>query len=72
MLHIPLYSQKKLVMAFEYGLVLSEVAKDRKLDLDPQVVARLEEIIKKEFTKKSYTQIALGMVPNILASFETK
>lgn len=59
-------------MAFEYGVVLGDVAKERGLVLDSKTVAKCEEIILNEFRKKSYTQVALEMIPNILASFETK
>jgi hypothetical protein len=72
MLNLPLYNKKKLLLALEYGIVTSEVAKERGLKLDHNVVVRLEEIIAKEFTKKNYKQVAIEMIPNILASFETK
>jgi hypothetical protein len=72
MLGLPFFGKKKLLMAFEYGVVISDVAKERGMKLDTEVIKRLEDIIAKEFSKKSYTQVALEMIPNILASFETK
>jgi hypothetical protein len=72
MLGLPIFGKKKLLMAFEYGVVISDVAKERGMKLDTEVIKRLEDIIAKEFSKKSYTQVALEMIPNILASFETK
>lgn len=72
MLGLPIYGKKKLLLAIEYGVVLSDVAKDRGIKLDAEVVTRLENILVNEFSKKSYTQVALEMIPNILASFETK
>jgi len=72
MLGLPIYSKRKLLLAIEYGVVLSDVAKERGLKLDAEVVERLEHILVNEFRKKSYTQVALEMIPNILASFETK
>jgi hypothetical protein len=72
LLQIPLYSNKKLLLAFEYGLMLSETAKGMKVKLTPEIVARLETIIQKEFVKKSPTKLAVDMTVNILASYETK
>jgi hypothetical protein len=72
MFKLPFFGKKKLLMAFEYGVVISDVAKERGMKLDTEVIKRLEDIIAKEFSKKSYTQVALEMIPNILASFETE
>jgi len=70
MFKLPFYGKKKLLLAFEYGVILSDVAKDRGIPLTPEIVARCEDIIEKEFTSKSSTRVALDMVPNILASME--
>lgn len=70
MLKIPLYSNKKLLLAFEYGLILGESARDKGIELTPEIVARAEEIIQKEFVKNNSLQLAKDMIPNILAMFE--
>jgi len=72
MFNIQLYGKQKLLLAFEYGVILSDVAKDRKIPLTNEMVTRCEEIIEKEFTAKSSNRVALDMVPNILASLEIK
>ena len=72
MFKIPLYGKKKLVMAMEYGVILATVAKDRNIELTPEIVARLEDIVVKEFTDKSYERVSLDMIVNILASLEIK
>lgn len=72
MFKLPFYGKKKLLLSFEYGLVIAKVAKENNIKLDTELVKRCEEIIVKEFTQKNYKRVALEMVPNILASFETK
>ena len=73
MFKIPLFGKQKLLLAFEYGTVLARVMKDFKdEELSPEVVKRCEDIILKEFTEKSADRVALDMVPNLLASIETK
>lgn len=72
MINLPIYSQKKLLLSFEYGLIFSETAKSRGIELTPELVNKMEEIISGEFKKKSPTRLSVDMIPNILASFETK
>jgi len=71
MLNIPLFSNKKLLLAIEYGVVLSETAKKRNVQLTPEMVTKMEEIVSKEFKSKSVERVGLDMIPNILAVFET-
>ena len=70
MFKIPLYDNKKLRLAFEYGLVIADVAKQREIILTPEIIIRAEEIIIKEFSSKSATKVACDMEPNILAILE--
>ena len=72
MLNLPLFSEKKLLLAFEYAIVLSDVAKERGITLSPEIIARAEEIIKKEFRTKDATRLSVDMIVNILASLELK
>lgn len=71
MLKIPLYSKKKLILAFEYAIVMSNVAKEQKVDLTMELVREAEEMILNEF-HKSPTKISVDMLPNILSIFKTK
>lgn len=63
------YNKKKLLLAFEYGIILKDVAKDK---LNPEMVQRAEDIIVKEFSKKSASKLACEMIPNLLAIIEPK
>ena len=71
MLNLPLYSQKKLLLSFEYAIVLYDVAKMNGVELTPELIERTQSMIIKEFTKNSPTRIAVNMIPNLLAMFET-
>jgi hypothetical protein len=66
------FDEKQLLLAFEYGVVMSDVAKNMKVKLTAEIIARFEDILIKEFTTKDFDKVALEMVPNILAGFETK
>lgn len=71
LLTFPLYNKQKLLLAFEYGLTISEVARDKGVPLTPEIVKRAEDIISKEFKGQTAAYCATHMVPNILAVFET-
>lgn len=68
---LPVYGNKKLILAFEYGVMISETAKDMKIDLTPEIIKRAENIILKEFRVKNLERLAVDMLINILATFET-
>lgn len=70
MLNIPIYSEKKLLLAFEYGMMMSTVAIEQKVTLSREIMERAEEIVKKEFRKKTCSKLAIETLPNILAMFE--
>ena len=72
MFKLPLFGKKKLLLAFEYGIILASVAREQGVELTPEISARCEDIILKEFTAKSTELVALDMVPNLLASLEVK
>ena len=61
----------KLLLAFEYGVVLSGAAKDRGVELDKWMVEKAEKMLLNEFERVDTTQIAVDMIPNILSVFET-
>ncbi len=66
-----IYGTKKLLLSFEYGLAIAKVAQDMNIELTPEIVERAEKIIEKEFSSNSAQNIAINMLPNILAIFET-
>lgn len=68
----PFYSKKKLLLSFEYGIVLADVAKEMGQHVTPEMVMKAEEMIINEFSQKSPTRLAVEMTPNLLAMFEVK
>ena len=69
---LPIYGKKTLRLAFEFGLVLSEVAKERKVELPPEISVRAEEIFLRELAVNGLEKTALNFVPLILAALEAK
>lgn len=70
MFNIPLYRPKKLLLAFEYGVMLSQVAQKQGVELTPEIVERAERMIYSEFTRNDDQFLATRAVPNILSVFE--
>jgi len=71
MLDFPFFGKKKLLLAFEYGMIFASSAKDLKVELTPELSKRFEVMLLNEFKSKSATQLAVDMFPNILSVFET-
>lgn len=69
MFSINLFGKKKLLLAFEYGMMMSEAAKDLKVPLTRELMERAEEVIMGEFPKKDAETLAFDMGPNLLAIF---
>jgi hypothetical protein len=72
MLKLPLFGKKSMITALEFGLIFSQVAKDRDVVLTAEIVARAEENFLKEIKKYGWKQTNLNFLPLILASFEIK
>jgi|GEM_PF-2570616 len=72
MLNLPIYSNKKLITAFEYGINMSEASREKTDGLRQEIVKRMEDIILKEFPKKDWRKLNGDMFINILAAFEPK
>lgn len=72
MFKLPLFGKKKLLLAFEYGLVIDLVAKEHNVEVSKELIKKVEDIILQEFTENTSTHLAVQMVPNILSAFETK
>lgn len=58
------------MLAFEYGLVLAEVAHKQGVELTPEMVDRAEKMIEGEFQNGTPTRISVDMIPNIMTVFE--
>ena len=67
----PFYSEKKLRLAFEYGLSISETAHEMKIELTQEIVERGEDILVDVCSNETAEDVAVNMIPNILATFET-
>jgi len=70
MLRFPSFGKKKLLLAFEYGLVLSETARSRGIELTAEHVERAETMLINEFQSFNASRLAGHMVPNIMTVFE--
>jgi len=64
------FGKKKLFLAFEYGLVLADVAQKQGIELTPEIVARAEKMLENEFKNGTPTRLSVDMVANILSVFE--
>ena len=68
----PFYGKKTLRIAFEFGLLLSEVAKERGLELTRETSVRAEDILIQELRDNGFRKTALNFTPLILAALEVK
>jgi len=64
------YSRKKLLLAFEYGVIIAEVAQKQGVEVTPELMKKAEIMIESEFSKKSPTRLAVDTLPNVLSVFE--
>ena len=71
MKYIKLFGKNKLLLAFEYGLILSQVAQKQNIEVTPEITKRAEDMITDSFTTSNSEKIAVDMIPNILSIFET-
>lgn len=72
MLGLPIYGKRTIRLAFEFGLVLSEVAKEKGVTLTPEISSRAENVFLNEIKTNGFRKTALNFVPLVLASFEVK
>ncbi len=64
------YSTTKLLLAFEYGIVISQVAKDRGIEMTREIVEKAEVMLENEARTQTTSRMATQMMPNILSVFE--
>lgn len=65
-----LFGDRKVLLAFEYGVVLSETAKKLNVELTPEIVVKAGAMIVGEFSTKTAEELATDMGPNLLSVFE--
>ena len=68
----PLHSDTTLIIAFEFALVLSAVAKERGVEMTSEISTRAEEILLKEIKEKGTYRVAMNFTPLILAVLEVE
>lgn len=64
--------QKKqlILLAFEYGLIFSQVAQEQKIEITPDLSNKAELMVVGEFMTQNPTRLSVDMIPNILSVFE--
>ncbi len=65
-------SIQKIKLAFEYGVVLGEVANDLKKKLNTESIEEAEKMIINEFSSKEISILASEMIPNLLSILNPK
>ena len=65
-----LFGKSKVLLAFEYGVILSESTQALGVKLTPEITAKAETMIVGEFSTKTVEELAADMGPNILSAFE--
>ena len=65
-----LFGKSRVLLAFEYGVVLAETAQVLKIELTPEITAKAEVMIIGEFSTRTANELATDMAPNILSVFE--
>ena len=67
---LPLFGRNKLLLAFEYGLLLQDVATKQGVEMTPELVTRAEIMLENEFRIQTASKLATNIVPNLLTAFE--
>lgn len=70
MFKLPIYNEREIKFAFEFGLVLSETAKEMDKKITPEISIRAEEVIINELKTKGLKHSTLNFVPLVLAVLE--
>ncbi len=70
MIKIPLHSSKKLLLAFEFGLHIADVAKQNNVELTPEIIKRVEKMMLEEWETHKAQFIANNWSALLLAAFE--
>jgi hypothetical protein len=72
MLHLPLYNKKELRLAFEFALVLSDVATKMKVELTKELSIKAQEMLINELRTRGFKKTSKEFIPLIMASLEVK
>lgn len=66
------YGKKKAILAFEFAIVLSDVAKQLKIEMTAEIVKRSETLLENELGPKTAKHFACHMHMYALAILEPK
>jgi len=69
-LNFRLYGKKKLLLSFEYGVVLAQVAHTHDVEIDSEFMTRAEKMIENEFKTRPAEDLAIDMGSNMMSVFE--
>ena len=69
-LRLPVYGNKTLKIAFEFGLVLLETAKVMDIKITPEIAIKAEEIIIRELKENGLNKTAINFVPLLMTMLE--
>jgi hypothetical protein len=69
-MRVPLFGKKKLLLAFEYGMILAKTAHENGFVITHEFMEKAEVMIEGEFSTQSATQLSVDMAANILSTFE--
>jgi len=64
------FGEKKLKLAFEYGMMIANTAHEMEYEITPELMERAEVMLMGEFSSQTAEQLAIDMGPNILSAFE--
>ena len=67
---LPIYGKKTLLLSFEFGLILSQTAKEMNVELTPEIIANGEMILINELRTKGLQKTACNFASLVLAALE--
>lgn len=70
MKRLPIYGDRTICLAFEFALVLAEVAKEKNIPMSKELSERAEKVFINEVRTNGIEKTACQFVPLILSCFE--
>jgi len=67
---LPVYGKKTVLLAFEFGLVLSETVGKEGIEVNSEMANKAEKIFLKEIKLNGFRKTALSFTPLLLACLE--
>jgi len=67
---LPVFGPRTLLLSFEFGLVLSETAKAKRIIITSEISERAEQILLSELRLNGFRKTALNFTPLVLACLE--